>query len=71
MIFEGKKSTGDYHGSFNFEVFHEWFQQQLLPNLPDKSCIIMDRATYHICCQIAFLLADREFIFELGLLKQH
>ena len=48
MIFEGKKSTGDYHGSFNFEVFYEWFQKQLLPNVPDKSCIIMDRATYHM-----------------------
>ena len=48
MIFEGKKSTGDYHGSFNFEVFYGWFQKQLLPNLPDKSCIVMDRATYHM-----------------------
>ena len=48
MIFEGKKSTGDYHGSFNFEVFYEWFQKQLLHNLPDKSCIVMDRATYHM-----------------------
>jgi len=48
MIFEAEKSTGDYHGSFNFEVFYEWFRKQLLPDLPDKSCIVMDRATYHM-----------------------
>ena len=24
------------------------FFHQLLPNLPDKSCIVMDRATYHM-----------------------
>lgn len=48
MIFEGTKSTGDYHGSFNFEVFHEWFNNKLLPNLPKKSCVVMDRATYHM-----------------------
>jgi transposase len=48
MIFEGKKSTGDYHGSFNFDVFYDWFHKQLIPNLPGKSCIIMDRATYHM-----------------------
>lgn len=48
MVFEGKKSIGDYHGSFNFEVFYNWFHQQLIPNLPAKSCIVMDRATYHM-----------------------
>lgn len=48
MIFEGKTHIEDYHGSFNFEVFYNWFQNQLLPNLPDKSCIVMDRATYHM-----------------------
>jgi transposase len=48
LSFEGKKSSGDYHGSFNFEVFHEWFLKQLIPNLPKKSCIVIDRATYHM-----------------------
>lgn len=48
LSFEGKMSSGDYHGSFNFEVFHEWFLKQLIPNLPKKSCIVIDRATYHM-----------------------
>ena len=29
-------------------MFYEWFQEQLIPNLPEKSCIVMDRATYHM-----------------------
>lgn len=48
LVFEAKKRTGDYHGSFNFEVFYEWFQHQLLPNLPERSCVVLDRATYHM-----------------------
>jgi len=49
LIFEGKKSSGDYHGSFNFKVFQDWFTKNLIPNLPTKkSCIVIDRATYHL-----------------------
>jgi hypothetical protein len=48
LIFEGQKRTGDYHGSFNFEVFYPWFTDRLLPSLSQKTCIILDRATYHM-----------------------
>ena len=48
LIFEGRKSTGDYHGSFNFDVFYKWFTESLLPNLSGKTCIVLDRATYHM-----------------------
>ena len=51
LVFEGKKNTGDYHGSFKFKVFYEWFQKQLIPNLPKRSCIVMDRATYHLVAE--------------------
>jgi transposase len=29
------------------EVFHQWVVQQLLPNVPIKSVIIMDNAAFH------------------------
>jgi transposase len=48
LIFEGQKRTGDYHGSFNFEVFYPWFTDRLLPSLSQKTCIVLDRATYHL-----------------------
>lgn len=47
-IFEAKKSTGDYHNMFNAPHFQEWWIHQLMPNLPEKSVIIMDRATFHL-----------------------
>jgi len=47
LIFKSKKKTGDYHGQMNFELFSKWFKEKLLPNIPEKSLIIMDNATYH------------------------
>ncbi len=47
-IFEAKKSTGDYHNMFNAEHFQEWWIEKLIPNLPLKCVIVMDRATFHL-----------------------
>ena len=30
MIFEGKNDKEDYHGSFNFEVFYDWFLSSII-----------------------------------------
>lgn len=48
LIFEGKKSKGDYHQQFDHLVFQKWFQQQLLPNLKKQSLIVMDRCPFHM-----------------------
>jgi hypothetical protein len=47
-IFEAKKSTGDYHNMFNAAHFQEWWNEKLLPNLPGKCVIVIDRATFHL-----------------------
>jgi transposase len=47
LVFEAGKSTGDYHGQMNWENFSSWFTNQLLPNIPANSIIIMDNAKYH------------------------
>ena len=47
LIFEGKKSRGDYHQQFDHQIFQKWFQEQLLPNLPPKCLIVMDRCPFH------------------------
>lgn len=47
LVFEAKKRTGDYHGQMNWENFSRWFSNQLLPNIPANSLIIMDNAPYH------------------------
>lgn len=45
--FKSTKKTGDYHGQMNHELFAKWFEEQLLPNIPSESLIIMDNASYH------------------------
>ena len=47
LVFEAKKRTGDYHGQMNWENFSNWFEKQLLPNIPARSLIMPDNARYH------------------------
>ncbi len=47
LIFKSSRKTGDYHGQMNSELFKKWFNEQLLPNIPEHSLIIMDNASYH------------------------
>lgn len=47
LIFEAKRRTGDYHGQMDWGNFSKWFEDQLLPNIPNNSMIIMDNASYH------------------------
>lgn len=42
-----KDSSADYHQDMNAPLFETWFTQQLIPNLPANSVIVMDNAKYH------------------------
>lgn len=56
-IFEAKKSTGDYHNMFNAEHFQEWWNEKLMPNLPRKCVVVIDRATFHLVPEEQIILA--------------
>lgn len=47
LVFEAKKKAGDYHGQMGWENFSRWLVEQLLPNIPKNSIIVMDNASYH------------------------
>ncbi len=47
LVFKASKKTGDYHTNMNWDNFSKWFQEKLLKNIPKKSLIIMDNASYH------------------------
>jgi len=47
VVFKSTRKTGDYHGQMNADLFQKWFTKKLLPNIPDKSIIVMDNASYH------------------------
>jgi transposase len=42
-----KNSSADYHEDMCSELFEKWFVEQLLPNIPANSVIVMDNASYH------------------------
>ena len=41
LVFKSKTSSADYHKEMNTEHYMEWFTQQLLPNIPHNSVIIV------------------------------
>ena len=41
----------DYHQDMNANVFENWFLEKLIPNLPEKSVVILDNASCH-CRQV-------------------
>ena len=47
LVFQSKTKSTDYHDEMNGEAFLDWFNTQLLPNIPANSCIVMDNAPYH------------------------
>ena len=47
LVYDANSSTGDYHKEMNFEYFMKWLQTQLIPNLPEKSALVLDNAAYH------------------------
>ena len=47
VTFKSTRKTGDYHGQMNQEMFTKWFREKLLSNIPARSLIIMDNASYH------------------------
>lgn len=46
-LFEAKHGTGDYHQQFDAPRFQRWWSEQLLPALPVRSLIILDRCSFH------------------------
>ena len=44
---KAKDHGGDYHKVFNGQNFVKWWKEQLLPNLKQKSLIMLDNAKYH------------------------
>ncbi|KAJ3625054.1 hypothetical protein MTP99_018624 [Tenebrio molitor] len=46
FIAEGSKS-GDYHADMNWTNFEKWTTDHLIPNLPPRSVLVIDNASYH------------------------
>ena len=49
VMWRGSKAakSKDYHREMDGAVFKDWFKSRLLPQLPRKACVVIDRAPYH------------------------
>lgn len=47
LIFKSGQKSGDYHESMNFNNYNKWLREKLIPNLPEKSVLVIDNASYH------------------------
>ena len=41
LVFKRTRKTGDYHGQMHHELLSKWLSEQLLPNIPKHSLIMM------------------------------
>ncbi|CAK1591466.1 unnamed protein product, partial [Parnassius mnemosyne] len=46
LMFKAGTKTGDYHDNMNYENYEKWIKNQLVPNLPANSVVVVDNA-YH------------------------
>lgn len=46
LVYPCKRTTGDYHGEVNYEIFAKWLMSWL-PSLPQPSVLVIDNAPYH------------------------
>jgi hypothetical protein len=47
LLFSSGPKSGDYHDDMNWSNFEKWVTTQLIPNLPPKSVLVVDNASYH------------------------
>ncbi|CAK1602928.1 unnamed protein product [Parnassius mnemosyne] len=47
LLFKAGTKSGDYHDDMNYVNYEKWLKTQLVPNLPPRSVVIVDNASYH------------------------
>ena len=47
FVYDANSSTGDYHKEMNFKYFMNSFRLSSIPNLPEKSALVLGNAAYH------------------------
>ncbi|KAG8268245.1 hypothetical protein J6590_108454 [Homalodisca vitripennis] len=47
VMWQANHRKGDYHDNMNHENYKKWLTEKLIPNLPPRSVLIIDNASYH------------------------
>lgn len=46
LIYKANTVSGDEYAKKNFEFYQKWLDEKLLPNLPDRSVIVLDNTSF-------------------------
>lgn len=67
-----KTQYADYHSEMNAESFRDWFVNQFLNHLEERSVIIMDNASYHsiLIDKLPNTNSRKRYIISKGLLTK-
>jgi len=57
-------SVGLFNANIDSDIFYAWLTQELLPNVPAHSVIVMDNATFHKRRDIQQAIRRRNIILE-------
>lgn len=47
IIWKSGRKSGDYHDDMNRDNYFKWVKERLIPNLPPRSVLVIDNASYH------------------------
>lgn len=47
LVFLAKKGAADFHAEMDGETYEKWFLEQLVPNVPAGTVVVIDNAPYH------------------------
>ena len=47
LVIRSKPKSANYHDEMNSDHLIEWFTQQLCPNIPPTSVVVLDNALYY------------------------
>ncbi|XP_054287688.1 uncharacterized protein LOC129003422 [Macrosteles quadrilineatus] len=47
LVFLAKKGTADFHAEMDADTYEKWFVEQLVPNVPPGTVVVIDNASYH------------------------
>lgn len=47
LTYKSTDTTGDYHKEMNNDNYEKWLVNQLIPNIPSNSVLVIDNAPYH------------------------
>lgn len=44
LTFLAKKNAEDYHDEMDIDIFENWFENHIVPSLPEEMVVVMDNA---------------------------